>query len=96
MIKSKRLAEAAFFARAYCPSQVSTVVKAWEEQLKAKKMPYEPEDIGSGKNGGEVMELAKRIERQIKESLAGERPSAESYEQALQDYFRDLTVVEPA
>lgn len=47
LIKSKRIAEAAFFARAYCPSQISTVVKAWDESLKAKKLPFEPENIAS-------------------------------------------------
>jgi coatomer subunit beta' len=47
LIKSKRIAEAAFFARAYCPSQISAVVKDWDDSLKAKKLPFEPEIITS-------------------------------------------------
>lgn len=40
LVKSKRVAEAAFFARAYCPSQLDSVVKAWEDSLKTKKLPF--------------------------------------------------------
>ena len=45
LIKSKRVAEAAFFARAYAPSQLSQVMKHWEESLKQKKLPFQPEDV---------------------------------------------------
>lgn len=45
LVKSKRVAEAAFFARAYCPSKLTSVLGAWEESLKAKKLPFEPENI---------------------------------------------------
>lgn len=34
LLKSKRTAEAAYFARAYCPSKLDQVVKTWEESLK--------------------------------------------------------------
>ena len=34
LLKSKKVAEAAFFARAYAPSKVAMVVKQWEEMLK--------------------------------------------------------------
>jgi len=40
LIKSKRIAEAAFFARAYCPSKIETVLKTWEEALKTRKLPF--------------------------------------------------------
>lgn len=84
LIKSKRLAEAAFFARAYCPSQIAFVVKAWDESLKAKKLPFEPENIASGTHPqNQIIEMAMSIERQIKGMLGSERPSAEQYEQAL-------------
>jgi hypothetical protein len=36
--------------------------------------------------------LALGIEKQIKARLTSDRPSAEHYEQALQDYFRDLSI----
>jgi coatomer subunit beta' len=40
LIKSNRVAEAAFFARAYCPSKLTTVTKLWEEALQTKKLPF--------------------------------------------------------
>lgn len=40
LIKSKRIAEAAFFARAYCPSKIEAVIKTWEEALKTRKLPF--------------------------------------------------------
>merc|ERR1712232_478757 len=33
LIKAGRLPEAAFFARAYCPSELSAIVKLWKEDL---------------------------------------------------------------
>merc|ERR1719436_352124 len=33
LIKANRLPEAAFFARTYCPSELSSVVKVWKEDL---------------------------------------------------------------
>lgn len=36
LLKSKRVAEAAFFARAYAPSKLSLVMKQWDETLKLK------------------------------------------------------------
>jgi coatomer subunit beta' len=93
LIKSKRIAEAAFFARAYCPSQITQVVKAWDETLKAKKLPFEPENITSPSHPqNQIVEMALGIEKQIKAILTSDRPSAEHYEQALQDYFRDLSI----
>merc|ERR1719198_2762459 len=35
LIKANRLPEAAFFARTYCPSELSNVVKLWKEDLAA-------------------------------------------------------------
>ena len=93
LIKSKRIAEAAFFARAYCPSQITQVVKAWDDTLKAKKLPFEPENITIPSHPqNQIVEMALGIEKQIKASLTSDRPSAEHYEQALQDYFKDLSI----
>lgn len=33
LIKSQRYTEAAFFARTYCPSRITEVVKLWKESL---------------------------------------------------------------
>lgn len=45
LVKSKRISEAAFFARAYCPSKLPEVTKIWEEALKSKQLPFLPEDL---------------------------------------------------
>ena len=47
LLKSKRISEAAFFARAYVPSKIESVVKAWEDSLKSKKLPFQPENIAA-------------------------------------------------
>lgn len=33
LIKSNRLPEAAFFAKTYCPSKITGIVKLWKESL---------------------------------------------------------------
>jgi coatomer subunit beta' len=40
LLKSKKVSEAAFFARAYAPSKVGEVVKQWEEMLKQRELPF--------------------------------------------------------
>jgi coatomer subunit beta' len=45
MVKSKRIAEAAMFARAYCPSKLPEIIKVWNELLKVKDLPFQPEDL---------------------------------------------------
>ena len=61
LIKSKRLAEAAFFARAYCPSKIDSVVKAWEESLRARQLPFSPENIASSVSYTHLTLPTKRI-----------------------------------
>ena len=95
LIKSKRTAEAAFFARAYCPSKLGSVVAAWDEALLKRKLPFQPENIAAQTSGPhqEVLKLAVGIERKIREMLqTRERASAEDYESAMADYFRDLAL----
>jgi coatomer subunit beta' len=36
LLKSKKVAEAAFFARSYAPSKLGKVMKHWEELLKQR------------------------------------------------------------
>ena len=40
LLKSKRVAEAAMFARAYAPSQISGIMKQWEDILKQRELPF--------------------------------------------------------
>ena len=87
MIKSKRVAEAAFFARAYCPSHIDSVVKAWSEALSTKKLPFQPENVTSSS----LIQQSLVLESKIKSMLA-ERASSGDYEQALTEYFRDLSL----
>ena len=37
LLSSDKIAEAAFFARSYCPSQIPEVIAKWKEALVAKK-----------------------------------------------------------
>lgn len=62
LLKSKRPSEAAFFARAYCPSKLELVLKSWEEVLRARKLPFQPESI----TATSPIQQALVIERQIK------------------------------
>ena len=45
LVKSKRMAEAAIFARAYCPSRLSEVIPKWSGMLKEQNFPFSPDDI---------------------------------------------------
>lgn len=40
LLKSKRVAEAAMFARAYAPSKIDIVMKQWEDVLKQRGLPF--------------------------------------------------------
>jgi coatomer subunit beta' len=40
LLKSNRVAEAAFFARAYAPSLLQKVMKPWQEILQQRKLPF--------------------------------------------------------
>lgn len=40
LMKSKRVAEAAMFARAYAPSKIGGILKQWEELLKLRELPF--------------------------------------------------------
>ena len=40
LLKSNRVAEAAFFARAYAPSLLKKVINPWSDMLQQKKLPF--------------------------------------------------------
>ena len=87
LVSAKRPAEAAFFARAYCPSKLDSVAEAWDDALRSRKLPFTPDRIVQQ----DIVRQAVGIERQIREMLS-ERASASDYEQALSEYFRDLAL----
>lgn len=87
LVSAKRPAEAAFFARAYCPSKLDGISDSWEEALRSRKLPFTPERIAHQ----DIIKQAVGIEHQIREMLS-ERASASDYERALVDYFRDLAL----
>jgi hypothetical protein len=81
MIKSKRIAEAAMFARAYCPSKLPEIIKTWNELLKAKDLPFQPEDLLTSATEGKIMEEALKLEKRLTEEFyGGERKPAAEYE----------------
>ena len=45
LIKSKRVAEAAIFARAYAPSRLAELIPKWSDHLKENNFPFQPDDI---------------------------------------------------
>lgn len=40
LVKSKRMAEAAIFARAYAPSRLNEMIPLWTEHLKENNFPF--------------------------------------------------------
>ena len=42
LMASKRFAEAAMFARSYCPTMVSSIMKEWSSFLDQIKLPFQP------------------------------------------------------
>ena len=45
LVKAKRTAEAAIFARAYAPSRLSEMIPLWGSHLKDNNFPFMPDDI---------------------------------------------------
>ena len=45
LVKSKRMAEAAVFARAYAPSRLQEMMPLWAANLKENDFPFQPDDI---------------------------------------------------
>jgi len=43
LLKAKRVAEAALFAKAYVPSRLAEMTKLWEENLKEQGLQFAPE-----------------------------------------------------
>jgi len=50
LVKSKRVAEAAMFARSYCPDMIPSLMKEWGELLKTNGLPFIPENIFESKD----------------------------------------------
>jgi len=82
LLDSKRFPEAGFFARAYCPSEVSRVIKMWKADLgsvnqavaKALADPEEYPDLFPG--FGDSKKLQEILEKTRKKGL----PKAKDYE----------------
>ena len=45
LIKSKRIAEATIFAKAYAPSRLPELIPLWTKSLKDQELSFQPEDI---------------------------------------------------
>ena len=55
LLKAKKVAEAAMMARAYCPSQLDQLTQHWEELLKLKGLPFQPENILKHESTSEIL-----------------------------------------
>lgn len=70
LLKSKRYAEAAMFARSYCPDELPPIIKDWSELLKQNSLPFIPENIFESVELKDTMQQAREIyENQIKPTL---------------------------
>lgn len=70
LLKSKRFAEAAMFARSYCPDQLAPIMKDWSELLKQNSLPFIPENIIESAELKETVRQAREIYvNQIKPTL---------------------------
>lgn len=70
LMKSKRYAEAAMFARSYCPAMLTEIIQGWSDILKQNSLPFIPENIFESKDHKTIMSKARDIfESQIKPNL---------------------------
>ena len=89
LLKSKRVAEAAFFARAYAPSRLGSILKQWEESLRQKKLPFQPEDILQTQK--QIMDESLEIESQLREKFYSQpKAVASDFESFKEEYYRDI------
>lgn len=49
LFKSKRYAEAAMFAKSYCPKMINEIIKDWGDVLKERGLLFIPENIFESK-----------------------------------------------
>lgn len=95
LMKSKRIAEAAFFARAYAPSKINLVMKQWEDALKQRELPFQPENILKLDSLSETMQEALVIETDFtKRFYSKPKPSAEEFEELKKEYYYELYAAE--
>ena len=67
LMKARRFAEAAIFARAYAPSRLSEMMPQWGAILKEQNLPFQPDDITKMQEAQINDEIA--FERQIRQQL---------------------------
>lgn len=90
LLKSNRVAEAAFFARAYAPSLLQKVMKPWSEALQQKKLPFQPEDILKLDEYAEVVQENMGLEEAIKRRYyEAPKEAASEYETVKAQYYND-------
>ena len=80
LLKSNRIGEAAFFAKAYAPSLLPDIMKKLAENLKEIGLPFQPESLQNSKE-----DLAK--EQLLRELYQKERVPATDFEKLKADYY---------
>ena len=45
LVKAKRIAEAAIFAKAHAPSRIPELIPLWSKSLKDQELLFQPDDI---------------------------------------------------
>jgi coatomer subunit beta' len=59
LVKSKRMAEATIFAKAYAPSRLTEMIGLWSLNLKENNYPFQPDDISKTQAAQIQVEIAK-------------------------------------
>jgi len=67
LVKAKRMAEAAIFARAYAPSRLQEIMPKWTNHLKEQNFPFQPDDVTQLQ--AEQMETEIKREQQLRDQL---------------------------
>ena len=81
LVKSNRIGEAAFFAKAYAPSLLPEIMKKWAENLKESGLPFQPESLQISKE-----DLAK--ESSLREQYQLEREPGSSFKKLKAGYYQ--------
>lgn len=91
LLKSKRVAEAAMFARAYAPSKIPIVMKQWEDLLKQRELPFQPENLLKYESLSEMMQSAIAVEAELQTKFYSQpRGSAQDIETLKEEYYADF------
>jgi hypothetical protein len=70
LVKAKRYAEAAWFARSYIPQKLDEIMDLWIKMLQNNDLPFLPEDLFKAPGFSEEMQRSSQLfEQKLKNGL---------------------------